>query len=186
MVVDTAVRAGRALIRVWFDGRQPDAHRFPPNVSVARVSDLPVDAFVILGMGDLKSRAEWRRRYPNASAAVLDPSAIVGHGATVGLGVVAMAGVIINANAHVARDAIVNTGSIIEHDCYIGMNVHLASGVRLGGAATVGDHAFVGVGAVILPRIRVGVGAIVAAGAVVIRDVGDGETVMGVPARARP
>ena len=42
----------------------------------------------------------------------------------------------------------------------------------------------VGGGAVIVPGVEVGVEAFVAAGAVVTRDVGEREVVMGVPARA--
>jgi UDP-3-O-[3-hydroxymyristoyl] glucosamine N-acyltransferase len=41
-------------------------------------------------------------------------------------------------------------------------------------------------GATILPRIAIGADAVVAAGAVVVRDVPPGATVMGVPARERP
>ena len=47
----------------------------------------------------------------------------------------------------------------------------------------IGEEAFVGAGAVLLPRITVGAGATVAAGAVVTRDVEPGATVLGVPAR---
>ena len=45
------------------------------------------------------------------------------------------------------------------------------------------DHAMVGAGANILPGVRVGVGALVGAGAVVTRDVPPKEVVMGIPAR---
>ena len=46
-------------------------------------------------------------------------------------------------------------------------------------------RAALGSGAVILGGIRIGAGALVGAGAVVTRDVAPGETVAGVPARAR-
>ena len=47
----------------------------------------------------------------------------------------------------------------------------------------VGRNAFVGTGAIVLPGVRIGEGAVVGAGAVVTRDVADGTTVVGVPAR---
>jgi len=53
----------------------------------------------------------------------------------------------------------------------------------LAGAAQVGEGSFIGAGAVILPGIKVGQWATVGAGAVVTKDVPDGATVAGVPAR---
>ncbi|MBQ9003087.1 MAG: sugar O-acetyltransferase [Eggerthellaceae bacterium] len=47
----------------------------------------------------------------------------------------------------------------------------------------IGDEAWIGTGATIMPGVRVGRGAVVAAGAVVTRDVPDGYIVAGVPAR---
>jgi acetyltransferase-like isoleucine patch superfamily enzyme len=49
----------------------------------------------------------------------------------------------------------------------------------------VRDGASIGSGAVILGGVEIGAGALVGAGAVVTRDVAPGETVAGVPARAR-
>ncbi|HEY2601378.1 MAG TPA: acyltransferase [Thermoleophilaceae bacterium] len=48
---------------------------------------------------------------------------------------------------------------------------------------TVGRHVAIGSGAVILGGVKIGDGAVVGAGAVVSRDVADGTTVRGVPAR---
>ncbi|BBI21180.1 hypothetical protein EKJ_20270 [Qipengyuania flava] len=48
---------------------------------------------------------------------------------------------------------------------------------------SIGDSVFVGVNAIIMPGVRVGSNAIVAAGAVVTRDVADGTIVAGTPAR---
>lgn len=53
----------------------------------------------------------------------------------------------------------------------------------IGGVVTIRDHAWIGARAIILPGVTIGEGAVVAAGAVVRRDVGDYEVVGGVPAR---
>lgn len=47
----------------------------------------------------------------------------------------------------------------------------------------IGDYCFIGPRAIILPGVKVGKGAVVAAGAVVVEDVGDFDIVGGVPAR---
>lgn len=50
----------------------------------------------------------------------------------------------------------------------------------------IDDDVYIGVGATILPGIRIGKRAVVGAGAVVTRDVGEGKVVVGVPARSIP
>ncbi|MEK6808068.1 MAG: acyltransferase [Nanoarchaeota archaeon] len=47
----------------------------------------------------------------------------------------------------------------------------------------IGDYVFIGPRAIILPGVRIGKGAVVAAGAVVTKDVSDFEIVGGVPAQ---
>ena len=47
----------------------------------------------------------------------------------------------------------------------------------------IGDYCFIGPRAIILPGVKIGRGAIVAAGAVVTKDVGENEIVGGVPAK---
>lgn len=51
------------------------------------------------------------------------------------------------------------------------------------GRVVLEDHVWVGMRAMILPGVRIGRGAVVAAGAVVTKDVEAGEVVAGVPAR---
>ncbi|MGN2247015.1 acyltransferase [Frateuria sp. GZRR35] len=53
----------------------------------------------------------------------------------------------------------------------------------IGGAVTIHDHVWIGARAIILPGVTIGEGAVVAAGAVVNRDVAPYEVVGGVPAK---
>ena len=81
-----------------------------------------------------------------------------------------------------------NLHSIVEHDCVIGDYVTFAPGVRCNGNVHIGDHAYLGAGAIIRQGrpgepLRIGAGAVVGMGAVVTRDVPEGVTVVGNPAR---
>ena len=58
-----------------------------------------------------------------------------------------------------------------------------AGGADWGRPITIGADVWIGGGAILLPGVSVGDGAIIAAGAVVTRDVGAGATVAGNPAR---
>lgn len=111
---------------------------------------------------------------------IIHPSAVVSPSAEIGEGVFVGPGAIVNADARVGAHAIINSGAIVEHDCRIGENTHIAPGAVLGGGVCVGVDVLVGIGARVLPGVVVGDGGVVGAGAVVLRDVGGGETVVGV------
>jgi len=115
--------------------------------------------------------------------ALIHPSAQLARGASIGKGSVVMAAAVINSDTRVGQNVIVNTGAIIDHDCEIGDGVHVAPGVTMCGGVTVGGHAMIGAGAVIHPNLRIGESVIVGAGATALKDIEDGMTVVGSPAR---
>ena len=80
-----------------------------------------------------------------------------------------------------------NIYSYVAHDCVIGDYVTFAPAVKCNGNVHIGDHAYIGTGAIIhqgKPNrpLKIGKGAVVAAGAVVTKSVPDGMTVFGNPA----
>ncbi len=105
-----------------------------------------------------------------ASCAVVDGATLgdgctVGHGASVNPGFLAGTGVFIGPNVTICNDRWPETSK----EGFDG------DALRTGKWAVIaGDGASIGANAVILPGVRIGVGAMVAAGAVVDRDVPDG------------
>jgi acetyltransferase-like isoleucine patch superfamily enzyme len=71
----------------------------------------------------------------------------------------------------------------VDHDTELGIGVHIMPGATVAGEVVIGDFSSVGSNATVLPRLRIGKDAIVGAGAVVTRDVPDGQVVVGCPAR---
>lgn len=120
-----------------------------------------------------------------ACPTVTHPGAEISPYASVGEGTVIMHGAIINSNAKIGRFVIANTGSIIEHDCSIGDGAHLAPRSVMGGNVRIGAGALFGIGSVACPGTTIGEGAVIGAGSVVVSPVGNGRTVMGVPATDR-
>jgi sugar O-acyltransferase (sialic acid O-acetyltransferase NeuD family) len=116
-------------------------------------------------------------------AALIHPSTTVSASARIGGGTVVMPRVVVNADAVIGENCILNTGVIVEHDCHIGDHVHLAPGVILGGGVTVEPYSLLGIGTIAIPRTRIGEGAVVGAGAVVLDSVPPGATSVGVPAK---
>lgn len=99
---------------------------------------------------------------------------------------------LINTDCHVTDPEYVRIGNnvclstctLIGHDGSIAV-LNRAYNVRLDsvGKIDIKDNVFVGFGAIILPGVVIGPNAIVAAGAVVTKDVGADQIVAGVPAR---
>lgn len=116
---------------------------------------------------------------------LVHPSAAVSTYAVVGQGSVVMPQTVINSGAGIGMGCIVNTAATIDHDCRIGDGVHLSPGVHLAGGVTVGEASWIGIGACVKEGCRIGSNVIVAAGAVVVKDIADGTRVFGVPARPR-
>ena len=147
--------------------------------------ELAIDA-VVPAIGENRTRRAvvLRERARNAPiATVVHPAAIVSRRVTLGIGSTVLAGAIINADALVGENVIINTGAIVEHDCAIDSHVHIAPSSCLAGAVDVGEGSFLGIGCRILPGVKIGRWCVVGAGAVVIQDVQDNTTVVGVPAR---
>lgn len=121
-------------------------------------------------------------KQPGSALNVIHPRAFVSPTAAVGVGVFVGPGAIVHPRARIRDHAIINTAAIVEHDCEIGENTHVAPAAVLGGGVQIGPDCLIGLGSRVLPTLKIGRGAVVGAGAVVVRDVAAGETVVGVPA----
>ena len=118
---------------------------------------------------------------------VRHPTATVSTTASIGAGTVLSAGVIVQSDTRIGRFLrACNTACTVDYDNIVGDRVSIAPGVHTAGRVTICDDAFVGLGAVIINGVTVGRRASVSAGAVVVRDVPEGVTVVGNPARPLP
>jgi UDP-2-acetamido-3-amino-2,3-dideoxy-glucuronate N-acetyltransferase len=125
----------------------------------------------------------------------------IGDNTRVGPFVEIQRGVTIGANCKIQSHAFICGGVEIEDEVFVGHGVLFINDKRpratneAGGLKTEEDwpllrtvverRAALGSGSVVMAGLRIGADALVGAGAVVTRDVAPGETVVGVPARAR-
>lgn len=153
--------------------------------SILHENRLParVDAIAI-AIGDNATRLRcYRKLQAEWVPAVVHPSAVVSSSVRIGSGTVVAAGGVINPDAVIGVAAIVNTGAIIEHDCVLGNGTHVSPGAVLAGGVHIGDRSWIGAGATVIPGVQIGTDVTIGAGSVVIRDIPDGVTAVGVPAR---
>jgi acetyltransferase EpsM len=152
----------------------------------------PVDAFVpepgqtyVVGFTGHKMAALVRMvrgRFGIEFSTVVHPRAQVTPTARVGTGSIVMAAAMLESGAQVGTHCYVNKMALVAHDAVVGDYCVVSPGVRIGGHATISWGAYLGMGAIVLEDRCVGERAVVAAGAVVTRDVPPGAMVAGVPA----
>ena len=100
-------------------------------------------------------------------------------------------GVIINIGSVIGEGTMIDMGAVLGGRATVGKRCHIGAGTVLAGVVepasatpvVVEDDVLIGANAVVLEGVRVGRGAVVAAGAVCVEDVPAGAVVAGVPAR---
>ncbi len=140
----------------------------------------------VLGIGDNNLRYKAAQlilsKFQNI-VNVIDSNAVISKTATIGIGVFASKGVLINAFSKVHNFAILNTGCIIEHECEIGTAAHIAPGAVLAGNVKIGKRTFVGANSVIKQGVEIGDDVIIGAGSVIIENVRSDSKIVGNPGR---
>ena len=114
----------------------------------------------------------------------IHPTAVISRlDVTIGEGTVVMANAVINPGASIGRHCIVNTAAVVEHDNKIEDYVHISVGAKLAGTVTLGKSTWVGIGATVSNNTTICGGCMIGAGAVVVKDILEPGTYVGVPAR---
>jgi len=116
---------------------------------------------------------------------LIHPSAVIGTDVEIGIGIgsVVMAGVVINCSSRIGKGCIINTSSSLDHDNDIEDYVHISPGVNMAGTVKVGKGSWIGIGSVISNNVNICSGCKVGAGAVVVKDITEPGTYIGVPVR---
>ncbi len=170
----------------------------PPGT---RIMDLPVlgDAdqlprlrdqgvrTLVAAIGDCAERMKMLRRARELgfrTPTLVHPSCIVSSAAVLDDACVLCAGAIVGPGTRIGTGAILNTRAAVDHDNRLDEGVHVAPGAVLCGFVSVGRETWIGAGAVVRDHLTIGQRVIVGACATVLRDVPDGQTVDGTPARS--
>lgn len=167
-----------------------DAPAGPVNgIPVIGPEDLLPDDRLCFAVGSSNARMALAARFAGqrlanvyARTAIVSPSSLLGEGSVLGDYAV------VNNSSTIGKHYQGNTFSQVSHDCIIGDYVTMSPHASCNGWVHIGDGVSIGAGAVLRNgepdrRLRIGAGAVIGMGAVVVDDVAPGVTVMGNPAK---
>jgi len=144
----------------------------------------------VLGVSGQKARkfcAEKAASLGGKLCSIISKHALIGDfGVSIANGACILSHAIITTDVEIGEGTLINKAAIISHDAIIGSYCEISPGARVLGRTKVGDRTEVGTNAVILPDVLVGCDCRIGAGAVVTKNVPDGLTIVGIPAKPLP
>lgn len=185
-----SVPAGRL---VFIDDDAPaDSFAGVPVVSLPAFAAMPADRrHVALAPSAGATRAKLAERLKAMGIGLWSlaaPNALIAQDVVMGEGALVGPGSIISSGVRIGRHFQMNSLCNLAHDCRIGDGVTFGPGVLCSGVVEIGDGVYVGAAACIRQGtletpIRIGKGAVIGMGAVILGDVPAGETWVGNPGK---
>lgn len=187
VIADIAQKTGAyGEIAFLDDGDQKESMGLPV---IGRVADMKkyvgaADFFVAIGNSKVREQMIEKLLSLGANVPVLiHPSAIIGACVEIGVGTSVMAGAVVNPCSTLGKGVILNTCSSVDHDCEIGDYCHIAVGVHVAGTVRLGERVWLGAGVTVKNNVNVCADCMIGAGAVVVKDIIEVGTYIGVPAK---
>jgi sugar O-acyltransferase (sialic acid O-acetyltransferase NeuD family) len=156
------------------------------------LSDVTPDstARFVVALGDSAARrrvAEAMAELGARATTIVHPRVEMSRWVDIGEGSIVCAGTVVTTNVQIGRHVQINVGCTISHDVVTGDFSTISPGVHIAGHVRIGHDVFIGTGASIIngradAPLVIGDGAVVAAGACVVKPVEAGALVAGVPA----
>ncbi len=145
-----------------------------------------LDHRFILGLGNPNLRKLLGERFEKLGGqltSVIDKNVTKGSYINIGEGCTLMAGTKLSNGVKLGKGVLVYYNCIITHDVEVGDFVELSPGCKLLGHAKIEANVHIGAGAIILPKLTIGKGAVIGAGAIVTKDVPSDAVMVGNPAK---
>lgn len=144
------------------------------------------DCDMAVAIGNAKIRQRLQEQLEQAGKrlpALIHPDAVIASSAVIGDGTVVMAGAVAGPDSRIGKGCIINTCASVDHDCQVADYVHVSVGAHLAGTVVVGKRSWIGIGAVVSNNLKIAGDCMIGAGAVVVSDILEEGTYLGVPAR---
>ncbi len=181
VAADIAVKIGYREI-VFLDDNEAvkNCGRYPVVGKSSEAKHFDADVVVAIGNARIRKRIQESLEDMNL-VNLIHPTAVIAGDVVIGKGSMVMAGAVINPGAVLGAGCIVNTCASVDHDCRVGEYVHVAVGSHLCGNVVVGAKTWIGAGAIVSNNVSICDDCMIGAGAVVVRDIKEPGTYVGVP-----
>ncbi len=171
----------------FLDGKKTGTHIDVPIIgrTLEEINNYLTYKYFV-SIGDVSARKMWfeaLNRYGVETINIIDKTAIISPTAQIGTGNFIGKYAVINADVTIGDNNVINTKALVEHECIVGSHTHLSTNSTINGNVVVEDEVFFGSCAVCNGQLKIGHGAIIGSGSVIIRDVEPHVTVVGVPSR---
>ena len=144
------------------------------------------EAYAICSLGTAKNRKKIISKLNNENikyATLVDPDAKLYKDATIDEGSIICGGSIAAINVSIGKHVIVNLNCTLGHDDIIGDYSVINPGVNISGKVELGSCVDLGTGSRIIQGHRVSENTVIGAGTVVLKDIDESGTYVGVPAK---
>ncbi|MEM7550855.1 MAG: acetyltransferase [Bacteroidota bacterium] len=143
---------------------------------------------VILALGKplLKKKIiEFLKASNHSFPSIIHPGVIFGDRSTISLGMgnIITAGSILTTDIQIANFCLINLNTTIGHDVNLESFVSIMPGANIAGSVKIYEGAFLGSGCNLINRTTIGRWSKIGAGSVVISNIPEGSTAVGVPAK---
>ena len=181
------------IIGFFDDGVAPDAlvNDWPVLGGLNTLNHWRRELAVVFAIGDPHTKKYLVEKISNGKVTfptLIHPNVVRGAEkyVSIGEGSIICAGSYISTNVVIGRHVIINFGCSIGHETTIGDYSSFMPACNISGEVTIGQASYWGTGAKIIQRKHVGAETTIGAGAVVISDIPDKVTAVGVPAKIKP
>ncbi|MFA6201472.1 MAG: NeuD/PglB/VioB family sugar acetyltransferase [Bacteroidales bacterium] len=114
---------------------------------------------------------------------LVHPSAIISPGVIIGRGSIVCAFCFISNGVILGKWTQLNWATTIGHEATLGDFITTAPGVHISGTVHMGDSVYMGTNSAIIDKLSITSNVVIGAGAVVVRDITESGTYIGVPAK---
>ena len=170
-ILDDGLPAGAKVLDMPVLGKTADFEKFTESSFLIAIGNNGVRRRIA---AQLDGKVRW--------FTAIHKTAVVSDYARIGAGTVVMPGAVINAGAMIGEHCIINTQAVVEHDNKLADFVHISPAAALGGTVEVGELTHIGIGAKVRNNINICGGCTIGAGAVIVKEIKEPGTYVGVPA----
>ena len=166
-------------------GQTIDGYNVVGDSEWLKERDKPI--YAVCSLGDSFTRKKVVKNISGAENVIfttlIDPSAVIMRDVEIGEGSIICAGTVIAVNVKIGMHAILNLNCTVGHDTITGNYFTAHPGSNFSGKVVMGDCNYFGTGSKVIQGLHITEGCIFGAGAVVVKDIGQAGTYIGVPAQ---